>query len=77
MSSNSHDPHKLPFAHISGEEEEEPDSRLSESLEERRARDRERQNHVSKEMLGDFMEDWISLSDWKAAKKVIPGTKSK
>ena len=44
--------------------------------EERRNRDRVRQKHVAEAMKGDFMEDWVRLSSWKAAKKVIPAQKS-
>ena len=61
-------------ADVAGEAE--PDLLSVEALEEKRNQDRERQKHVAAAMKGDFMEDWVSLSSWKAAKKVIPTQKS-
>lgn len=47
-----------------------------EAQEDKQIRARQRRAQVAEAMEGDFMEDWLSLSDWKAQKKVIPGKKS-
>lgn len=58
------------------EEKEEGELSEAEAMEEKQSRDRARQKHVAEAMNGDFMEDWISLANWKAAKTVIPPQKA-